>query len=457
VTEQVDSLESHVGYIELSLDRDLDGEYRQRFAGRGEAPLPHFVRAYLLSRKLPALDGEAHARALAEALGELQQATRGLKQKSEVQALHGALLHERFLRERQRADAEEANIHYLLALDLAHENPRYRAMILEQLGLLQEAVGNHRIALDHFESRQELPFVDETAALGHQLAQARALFHVEREADAAAAAEAALDRIAKSAALAGYLPLALDRAALYHLAAGQFARAVALYAQAAPLLASAVGVTGKHNRLVNRLGHAAALLGAGRPADALDDLGAVDAWLADASEMPALRWPHATDDDVRTTYRLLALGLRARALRELERLPESESALARRRDLLAARLQRTDLDEDVAALALAEAQLAEVARARHALPAAVAHVGEGLARAEAFARRTGTPLYDAQLDLLAFACELHLRDGAALRDFAFDLRGKLQAAYALLVQRRGPSARAAQRRFAAYLTLLQIE
>ncbi|HZS40289.1 MAG TPA: hypothetical protein VFF06_25835 [Polyangia bacterium] len=460
VTERADSLESHVSFIELELRAgatNLDAEYEQRFRGKRDSPLPHFVRAYLLARRLPRLDGEEHARTVARALDELGRAAAALRQKAEVQALYGALMHERYLHTRALGAAEEANQHYLLALDLAHDNPRYRAMIFEQLALLHSVVGNHRIALGHFEAREALPFLDERVALGHKLAKARSLLHVGRDADAAQTADEALELAARSSVLEAYRGLALDRAALYNLSAGRFERAAALYAEGAARVDAEPGALGRRNQLVHRLGHAAAALGAKQPAAALADLALVDRQLADARSLGALRWPHATEEDVLATYRLLALGFAARAHRALGRLPEAERALDGRRELLLLRHQRANLDEDLAQLAATEAQLAEVARARGNLPQAAREAAAGLAHAEEFGKRTATPIHPAQLDLLSFAAELELFGGARPSDLGVDVAAKVRDTYEQLARQRNPAWRAALERFTVYATLLALD
>src|SRR5581483_9886135 len=155
---------------------------------------------------------------------------------------------------------------------------------------LHSVVGNHRIALGHFEAREALPFLDERVALGHKLAKARSLLHVGRDADAAQTADEALELAARSSVLEAYRGLALDRAALYNLSAGRFERAAALYAEGAARVDAEPGALGRRNQLVHRLGHAAAALGAKQPAAALADLALVDRQLADARSLGARRW-----------------------------------------------------------------------------------------------------------------------------------------------------------------------
>jgi Tol biopolymer transport system component len=460
VTRRADSLESHVSYIELGLRagvtvKALEEEYERRFAAAGgDAPLPHFVRAYLMARRLPSLDGDVHERAVTAALDELGRAAAALRQKSEMQALHGALMHERYLHTRALDAAEEANLHYLLALDLAHENPRYKAMISEQLALLHSLVGNHRIALGWFETRETLPFLDARVELGHKLAEARSLLHVGRDADAAHTAEEALALVERSSQLAAWRAPALDRAALYALSAGEAARAAVLYAQGAPLVDAERGDAGRRNQLTNRLGHAAASLGAAQPAAALADLALIDARLAEPGSLGALRWPHATEDEVLATYRLLALGLRARAHRALEQLPEAARALEGRRQLLLDRLKRKNVDEDLSSLAMVEEQLAENARARKDGASAARWIAFAVGHTDELAKRTATPLHPAGLETLSFAAELYL--GGDARDFGFDVPARVRATFADLASKHNPAWRAVERRFERYVALLAL-
>jgi Tol biopolymer transport system component len=453
VTREALSLESHIGVIEASLaaGRDVDKAYARLPA---DAPVSHFVRAYLDVRRLPTLDGEAFDRAWAAAEAEVLATERALPQKCEVQALHGALLHLRYLRLDDRASAEQANTHYLLALDLAHENARYRAMVLEELALLHAAVGNFRIALGHFEEREKLPFAEPQLLLGHELLRARALLHLGRSADAAKAAAVALALVNRTPALAPFRALALDRAALYALDAGDGARAVALYDDAER--AAPAGAPPR-NRLVRWLARAAAAVAAGQPAHALADLDRLDRALADAGERRALDWPDTPSDEVRETYDPLRLGLRGQAERALGRSDEARRTLGRRHQLLLDRARRRGYDADLLELSEAEAQLADLERQRGDGAAAAAWATQALARADQYADKTRTPMDDAQLRALAFAAELCVVGGAPTSAFGFDVRARLVNAFETLARTRDPARREIRVRIGVYLTLLTLD
>jgi tetratricopeptide (TPR) repeat protein len=161
-------------------------------------------------------------------------------------------------------------VHYLVALELVGDNARFRAMILGELGLMHTDVGNYRIALGYLLERDKLPYSDNAEGLDVLLSKAQALLHVGRDKDAAAAGDAALAMIARNPALAPYRLLALDWAAVDNLAAGRFARALALYDEEIPLLdASTRPLFADRNRMVARIARAAAAVGANAPARAL--------------------------------------------------------------------------------------------------------------------------------------------------------------------------------------------
>ena len=116
-----------------------------------------------------------------------------------------------------------------------------------------------------------------------------------READAAAAADEALAMVARNPALARYRLLALDCAAVDNLAAGHFARALALYERRVPLLDASHGA-GRGAQSHRRAGRsrAAAAVGAGQPALALSDLDTWTSAWATRTSSRRFEWPHAT-------------------------------------------------------------------------------------------------------------------------------------------------------------------
>jgi cellulose synthase operon protein C len=452
VARETGSYEAVVGSIDMRLKAGQPpAAVEAAYAAPGTAPaLSRFVRAYVLARQLPKLEGDAHARAAAEALAALHASWSDLKAKRIAQALDGALLHEEYLRTGDLASVEKANLHYLIALELAGRNPRFRAMILGQLGLLHAQVGNYRIALGYLLERDALPYTDNSASLAVHLAKARALLHVGRDAEAATAADDAIGILDRVPGLARYRVLALDRAAVDNLAAGRFSRALALYDAEIPLVAAAQGPLSERNRFVAHMSRAAASLGAAQPARALDDLAAVDRDLADPRAAAALRWPHASLEHVLRTYRLIATGLRAQASADLGRLDAEARAIDARRAILEERFVRAKRVEFERQVMLAEAQLAVNAGERHDTSGAAAWIGRATARADDLRARAGGELGPDQLDVLLLAAELTVAVGAPL---VGDLPQRLQAASVALAARRDPTLRSYARRLEIYLPL----
>jgi len=382
---------------------------------------------------------------------ELRTAWKELKNQRAVHALAGAIHHEDFLRGRDPSAAERANRHYLIALDLVRNNLRYRAMLLGALGLLHTQVGNFQIGLGYLEQRDKLPYVDNAAGLAVSLARARALLHVGREAEAAQAADGALAMVDATPKLARFLTLALDRAALYNLAAGRFERALALYDRELPLLETgARDAEGLRNRLVVRLARCAAEVGAGQPQRALEDLDLVERDLADPAVRATLSWAHATPRHVQRSYRIIAAGLRANAETRLGRLDAAARALEQRRTLFLEQFAESDRDEDMGAVTLAELRLAENAVDRQDMAQAARWLGEALAHADTLLERTRTPVHAGQLDALWFAAQLH---SAGNTQLPFDVPQRLGQAHRALIGQRAPAWRAYLAWFEIYLAL----
>jgi hypothetical protein len=450
IADKTGSLEAFIGYIDVRLRLGRTAaDVRGELTGRKDIapPVADFVRAYLTARELPTLPHEAREKAIDDGIAALKRANPLLRGKPEPQVVWGALLHERYLDDADLPSAQKANLHYLLALELVPRNPRWRSTVLSQLSMLQEQVGNFRIALGPIGDRDKLPVGDDAGGLMHRLVQARTLFHVDREADAAKVADEAVAMVERTPALAEFRPLALDRAALYHLAADQFDRALALYDALLPQLDR----KGERNLVVARLARAGAALGANQPRRALADLDAVDGQLADSRVTPELRWAHASPEAVVRAYGIIAAGLRANAHLRLGELGAASSALQRRRALAAERFAASGLDEHLRALTLVEARLADLERDRGNSAGAAHWLDLALDHADAYASKTGIPLHVDQLDLLRLAAELRLDKGLELK---IDVPRRLSDAYDKLLAERDPSFRNQQRWLEIYLAVL---
>ncbi|MFL5346531.1 MAG: hypothetical protein ACJ8AT_17265 [Hyalangium sp.] len=455
VTRRTGSLESAVESMSLRLRAGVTPEVVEKEVTTTSAkmakPLGHFVKAYLTARQLPKLDERAHAEAVAAAVKELRASWHELKNQRAAQALYGAIQHEDFLRSHDPAAAERANRHYLIALDLVRNNVRYRAMILGALGVLHTQVGNFHIALGYLDQRDKYPYVDNASGLAVSLARARALLHVGREEESAHAADQALAMVDATPKLAKFATLALDRAALYNLAAGRFERALALYDRELPAVETGTrDVEGLRNRLVVRVARCAAELGAGQPQRTLQDLDTVDRDVADPAVQATLSGSHATPQHVQRSYRIIAAGLRANAEAQLGHLDAAAHALEQRRALFLERFAESDRDEDVGAVTLAEMRLAENAVDRQDTAQAARWLGQAIAHADTLVDRTHAPVDAGQLDVLWFAAQLHSEGNTQL---PFDVPKRLGQAQRSLIDQKDPSWRAYRAWFEIYLAL----
>ena len=412
--------------------------------------IANFVAASVIARQLPSMSPELHEQAVARAKGLLRASWATLKNKGPVRALFGTLAHQEYLVTGSLAAAESANTHYLVALERVQDDPRFRASMLDALGLLQTEVGNYRIALGYFEQREKLPYAADESALASYLGERTALLHVGKERESVAAAERALSVLPQSPALAPYRTLALDRAALAHLAAGNPSRALALYDAELPDLPTAENPTARRNRYVVRFGHAAAALGAGHPQLALDELNELEKQLNEPGVAAELASAHATPEQAAAAYRALAEGLRANASAALGQLDANASALLREHTLLAARFESSNRDEDLRALTLVETRLAENARLRHDSSAAARWIALALEHADSGAVRTRAVIDTDQLRVLWFSAVLATFDHVAL---PFDWRQRLSAAQQSIVKQHGHALRLYERWFEIMLAM----
>jgi cellulose synthase operon protein C len=453
VAEQTGSYEAIVGAIDMRLKKGEGAAAILAWYERsGNATATaHFARAYVLARELPKLDGEAHARAAAAALAALDASWSELKEERVAQALFGSLLHEEYLQTGDLGTAEKANVHYLIALELVGDNARFRAMILGELGLLHTDVGNYRIALGYLLDRDKLPYTDNAEGLDVLVSKAQAILHVGRATDAASAADASIAMIDRNPKLATYRPLALDWAAVANLAAGRFARALALYGEEIPFLDASRAPLAERNRIVARISRAAAAVGAGEPARALPDLDYVDGRLEDAKVAQMLRWPHATAEHVVRAYRLIAAGLRATANRKLGRLEAEAKAIEAQRAILEERFGETSRGEIVKEEMLAEAQLAINASQRHDATATGTWLARALAHGDDLRARANGVTDKEQLDVIWLAAELTMSMGGTLVP---DLPKRIEAASVEMAGRREPALRSYERWFEIYGALV---
>jgi hypothetical protein len=448
-TRQTSDLEAHVGFAEARFregKRDVRESYDKQFKKSPDDPIHAFMKAYLVARSLPGVgDDDDHEALATAALADLEIAARSKPRSLQVHQVRGYVAHQRYLRTGDKAAAMEAHDRYLLALDLARDRPRYRATLHMAIGLLQGAVGNHRLAIEQFDHRAKLPFLSPESELSYHLHHGRSLFQAGVDEAAVERGKAAVALLRARDALAPCRQLVLDRAALFHFAAGEHAEALKLYGEAE--------VTGGANALRNALMRGASALGTGDSAAALGYLEAAAGVLDGGGiELPKTDRYHAGLDD----YRRLIAGLVAAAHREAGTLAASEEALLRRRTLLEARFIESDLDADLLELAEVSQRLAEVAYRAERLPDALDHVTRGLDHSDSYNKRTGAEVNPVGLALLRAAAELHIYGGLPLGSFSSDLHARVRIAYHALCQRPSPRRRADRFLLGVYLTLLDV-
>ena len=417
VARNVGSLESWTGYLDRRLHEGATVEQLEaELATEGHdqnGGAARYARAYLIARGLPELRHKEDAQRAADAaLALLRGAWSELKEQPEAVALVGAVLHEQFLRSADHDAAEKATAAYLVALDLARHNPRYKALLLTQLAMVQAQVGNWRIAIDYFDQREKLPFVDDVNGLTHRLVKARTLLHLDRDDEASKLLDLALATVDKAPAMLAYRPLVLDRAALYHLSAGNFERSLVLYDQLVPMLAKDRTTGGARNRFVVGLAQAAAALGAKKPQLAVDQVNGVEKLLETPGIGRVLRWPHATEQQVKWTYLVITTGLLAKALLALDRLPEARTELLEREDMYQQQLKLGAVDALVRQLALNDAQLGALALRQHEGTEALARATLAVDRLEPVMKRSNQVFDTDQLVALWLAADARLQSDA---------------------------------------------
>ncbi len=489
VAARTDSLEARAGAIDTAPGPDGTSAAAGAMRGAGELPPEaspelQFEESYRVARELA---GEAEASAVHDdaerAKAWLKSALRKRPNDIPIHFLWAYLRHQEYLRSGDKTIAAKANAHYQIVLDLAREEPRYRAAALSGLGFLHGRLQNFGMAASYLEEREKLPFAGAESQLAVCTQRSRALLHAAHESEAAAEADACVALIDRTPALARFLPFALDRAALDHLDAKEPELAKARYDRLAALFekdqgslppapgaaAGAIAQAARRNRFVVQLGRASAELSLGDPAAALADLDRAEELFSLPGGIVKMQSIYARQSGTGAfkqelldeNYRALLDGLRARALVEERDRPAAEQPTQRRLALLRERAKR-DGDgasgaDDRRYIALAELNLAAAAMEAKEPAAALAHVEAGLRAADELEKLSATPVHHVTLALLEQYAQLHFEAGLPLARLQLDLPRRLARLYGELCDRPQPRFRDFTERFGLDLDRLALE
>lgn len=468
-TLRTDSLEAHMGFIEAWIREkrgDLWDHYKKRFQKNPDHPIHHYVQAYLLARDIAGIvPHEKFYQTFDQAFSHLKRSAGSFPRSPEVQNLQGYLLHQKFVRNGNNHDAASAYNHYYLALDLAYRNPRMQATLLLQLGLLQAQLGNHRMAIKYYQQRDRLPYVRSDTQLSQRMALAKSYFHIHDHQQAVALAREALKLVKSRSELQAYLPLVMDRLALYNNAAQDYQDAFDLYVQLGELFEKPhqIELGTPINRLKLQLGLASSALGLKKYATATEHIHQVQAILTASTALrPETEQPGRLGINAfkleKTAYQILANGLLAQAERGSGNYQEAAIAMQHRYDMLAKRFETTNTDEDLLDMAQASYHLGEYAYKQNQPVQARLHFEQGLNESNQYNQRTGSGVNPTGLRLLRALAELHLQAEPKMQqNQALDLTQQVEKAYEFICTHPSPNWERDRFLLGLYLTMLKIQ
>ena len=469
-TKQTLSLEAHSGFVEALLKegtKDPSKVYADLYRKDPNHPSHRFVRAYLLARKLPSLvgDAERHRQIVGSSRKLLEEVASVWPMRREVHHLWGYVLHQQAVLTGDVPAAAGANRHYLLALDLAQGNERAEASLLQSLGLLQAALGNHRLAIEYYQRRALLPHVRPKAQLSFHLYYARSLFFVDNN-------QAAYDQVVRGLAVLEEHPplhrfraLVIDRLALYQASAGAYDKAEQSYRKLLSLLSNQSNTNGttRMNRGKAHLGLAMAMLRQENPEGAARQLSHAQAAMNGRQPPPVTQgslWTKSLlpgQSWLRRDFHILISGLQAQAYRALGQRTLAKKALLRRKRGITQRWGEAKADEDLLELARTNFHLGELAYRAGKHGVARAAFMEGLAQSARYNRSTGSEVNPVGLQLLRAYTELHLYGGKTLGRDRRTLQAELAKVYAFICKHPSPRWESYRFLFAYYLTILNLE
>lgn len=458
-----ETLDGHIGFIETRIAQgqtDTREFYDRRFAANQGDPSYQFALAYLDARGLEGLPqterGADMLRDSAERVVErLRRVDAEWPRSIAVHHLWGFVRHQQARRDVSRRLAGEANQHYLLALDLAREEPRARAALLQALATLQAAIGNHRRALEHYALRARLPFLTPRAELAFELGRSRSAYHARRPGAALEAARRAMVLVDANASLADTRIFAIDRLAFMLARSGQFSEATSRYDELVRMLASGGSDI---NRLKASIGLASSNLSAGEYDAAATALASARALLTAHPDLASASTGSLLDHYVYDSSRFRALisGLEAETFAHLGRWAAASAALEQRETLLRGFFAEGDSDEDLLALAQLASRQAVFARMQGQTEAAVAFATTGLEHVAEFNQRTGSEVTDTSLALTRELAELALFSADPSPALISDARARVASTFEFITRYPSPRWRGERERLELYLALFEL-
>jgi hypothetical protein len=155
-------------------------------------------------------------------------------------------------------------------------------------------------------------------------------------------------------------------------------------------------------------------------------------------------------------YRSLIAGLRARAAQDIGDDRLALAAMRQRTDLLEARLEESEADEDRLELAGAYHELARLQFHAKDPNAAARALERGLELSDEFDANTGSEVTDVGLGLRRDYAELHLYGAVPQDALRRDVRAELQQSYDMICKYRNPRWAPQRFLFKSYLAELEL-
>ena len=170
VIRQTNDLEAYYQFLTLgmdekngqktTLDKSIALLKKQKLLGENEK----YTEALRLLIET-AGDSKKYSKALDDALVLLKSTSSNVPAEAMHELLQGFIYHKKMQASQggyvyDKRLYQNAHYHYMLALDLAQNNGRISATVLQNLGWLHKSVGQYALAVNYFERRAQYPFLN---------------------------------------------------------------------------------------------------------------------------------------------------------------------------------------------------------------------------------------------------------------------------------------------------------